>query len=200
MIKKYFVVAILGALLVSFFAYHPASAHTTVKAGNTDVEIGWSEEPPVVGQRNAIVVNIAGGKDAPDISGLKVTLTYGPDTQDLTLQPLGEDTPGQYIAPIIPTRAGQYTVTLSGTLGGVAVENAQVQPEEVVTADTIQFPPQASGVRNGAGGFTPPAGTVTRTGFGAGGLFALAPWLSIAALVVGFVAIVLSILAMRRKA
>ena len=198
--KKFFTAAFLVALLVSFFAFHPASAHTTVKAGNTDVEIGWTDEPPVVGQRNAIVVNVAGGKDAPDVSGLKVTLSYGPDSQDLTLQPLGEDTPGQYIAPIIPTRAGQYTVTLSGTLGGAAVNSVQVQPEEVATADTIQFPPLAAGARNGTGGFVPGAGAGSRTGFGAGSLITLSPWLSIAALIIGLVAIVLSFLALRKRA
>jgi hypothetical protein len=191
--KKFLAAAFLVALLVSFFAFHPASAHTTVKAGNTDVEIGWTDEPPVVGQRNAIVVNVAGGKDAPDVSALKVTVSYGPDSQDLTLQPLGEDTPGQYIAPIIPTRAGQYTITLSGTLGGAAVNNVQVQPEEVATADTIQFPPVAAGASTGNG-------VGARAGFGAGGLFALSPWLSIAALVIGLVAIVLSLLALRKRA
>ena len=147
-LKKFAAAGFVAAFLLSLLAYYPVAAHTTVKAGDTDVEVGWVDEPPVVGQRNAVVVNVAGGKDAPDITAFKVTVSYGPSTQDLTLQPLGEDTPGQYIAPIIPTVAGQYTVTLSGTLGGKAVNNVQVQPEEVAAASTLQFPQGAGG--NGA--------------------------------------------------
>jgi hypothetical protein len=198
--RKLAVTAIFVVLLASFFAYTAVSAHISVKAGNTDVEVGWTDEPPVVGQRNAIVVNIAGGEDAPSIAGLKVSVSYGPDSQDLTLQPLSEDTAGQYIAPIIPTRAGQYTITLSGTLGGENV-SAEVQPEEVGNASEIQFPPQAggAGVRSGAGGGFAPGGAVP-AGFTASPFISLAPVLAGLALVVGIVALVLSILAIRKRA
>jgi hypothetical protein len=57
----------------------------------------------------------------------------------LTLQPSGEETPGKFVAPILPTIPGQYTITLGGKLGNTDV-NANVDPEEVQPATAIQFP------------------------------------------------------------
>ena len=78
------------------------------------------DEPPVVGQRNAIVVNVANNTSADaqvDVSKLTVAVSYGGETKDLTLEPLSEDAVNQYIAPILPTVAGQYTVQLRGQVG-----------------------------------------------------------------------------------
>ena len=73
-------------------------------------------------------------------------MVYGDQSKFLTLQPLGEDTPGQFIAPILPSIPGTYTLRLSGTLGETPVQ-AEVQPEEVQPAGSIQFPqaPSPSG-------------------------------------------------------
>ena len=131
--------------------FRTASAHQTIVVGDYEVEIGWLDEPPVVGQRNAIVVNIASNlpssadsnsgssADTIDITGLMVNVSYGGETKPLSLQPLSEDSQGQYIAPIIPTRPGIYTIQLSGTLGSSPVQ-AEVEPEEVDTAGSLQFP------------------------------------------------------------
>jgi len=142
--KKYFIFMGLIVLLALLTNPQTAFAHEGVTVGDYELEIGWVNEPPIVGQQNAIVVNVSdtsSGTAQPveDISGLTVTVTYGDQNKLLTLQPLGEDTPGQFVAPILPTVAGQYTVSLGGKLGDTAV-NAQVQPEEVGSADTLQFP------------------------------------------------------------
>ena len=79
------------------------------------------------------------GEPVEDVSGLTVSVEYGGETKTLTLQPLGEDTHGQYVAPILPTIAGEYTVTVVGKLEDTDV-NIQVQPEEVQAADTLEFP------------------------------------------------------------
>ena len=55
--------------------------------------------------------------------------------------PLGEDTPGQFVAPLLPTVPGQYTIQLSGKIDGNDIQTIQVQPEEVDTPDLVQFPP-----------------------------------------------------------
>ena len=68
-----------------------------------------------------------------------MNVVYGGKSKALTLQPLSEDSQNQYIAPILPTRPGKYTVVLSGIIGTTAA-NAAVQPEEVETADSLQFP------------------------------------------------------------
>lgn len=70
---------------------------------------------------------------------MTVTVSYGGQNKTLTLQPLGEDTPGQFVAPILPTVAGTYTLIFGGKLGDTDV-NAEVEPEEVEGADTLQFP------------------------------------------------------------
>lgn len=135
-------VALLVAALALVLSFQPAFAHTTVHVGDYDVEVGWVDEPPVVGQRNAIVVNVSNTKSADvvvDISKLTVDVTYGSQTKTLTLQPLSEDSKNQYIAPILPTIPGQYTVQLRGQLDVTDISQ-DVQPEEVVPSDTLAFP------------------------------------------------------------
>ena len=143
--RMFFIAAAVAAIAV-IFSFQAASAHTTVHVGDYDVEIGWVDEPPVIGQRNAVVVNVSNTKspDATvDISKLTVNVTYGGQTKTLTLQPLSEDTTNQYIAPILPMVAGQYTVQLRGQLDTTDISQ-DVTPEEVVSADTLEFPSGAS--------------------------------------------------------
>jgi hypothetical protein len=169
-------------------------AHQTITAGPYAIEYGWLSEPPVVGQSNAIVINVsqenasgatsqpAQGSATPavpkqiDISGLKVEVTYGGQSKFLTLQPLGEDTPGQFIAPILPSIPGTYTLRLSGTLGETPVQ-AEVQPEEVQPAASIQFPQSSSTDANGGG----------------------TNWLGLAGVVLGAIGTVLGALALFRR-
>jgi len=113
------------------------------------------------------------------VSGLVVTVSYGGQSKILTLQPLGEDTTGQYVAPILPTIPGLYTVDVTGTLGKTAVK-VEVQPEEVQATDTVQFPnPTASQSQQG------PALGITG-------------WLAIAGLVFGLAGLVVALLAWRK--
>ena len=182
--KRLWLPATLLALTVLFMNFAPVLAHTTVKAGNYAIEVGWLDEPPVVGQRNAVVVNVSDSRDATrpvDVSKLLVNLTYGGQTRPLTLQPLSEDTTNQYIAPLLPTIPGQYTVQLRGQVGDGANVNSDVQPEEIMTADSLAFP-------------NVPAGS---QGQGSDG-FGLTTWLSGGALLVALVALVLAVLALRK--
>lgn len=130
------------ALLVVNFQL--ALAHEGVTAGTYEIEVGWVTEPPIAGQQNAIVVNVmnmSSGAAQPveDVVSLTIIISYGGQSKTLTLQPLGEDTPGQFVAPILPTIPGQYTITLGGKLGDTDVK-ADVEPEEVQPATAIQFP------------------------------------------------------------
>jgi hypothetical protein len=142
--RKFFLIAGMVVSLALLTNYQTALAHEGVTVGDYELEVGWVNEPPVVGQQNAIVVNVSntsGGEAQPvnDISALTVTVSYGGQSKLLTLQPLGEDTPGQFVAPILPTVAGQYTLKLGGKLGDTDV-NVEVEPEEVQSADIVQFP------------------------------------------------------------
>ena len=142
--RKALWVASLISLILLVFNFQLAFAHEPVTVGNYELEVGWLTEPPIVGQQNAIVVIVSdtsSGEAQPveDVSSLTVTVSYGGQSKLLTLQPLGEDTPGQFIAPILPTIPGKYTISLGGKLGDTDVK-ADVEPEEIQPADTLQFP------------------------------------------------------------
>jgi hypothetical protein len=144
--KKFLWLVSLFSLMALFLNIQPALAHESITVGDYTLEVGWLSEPPVVGQQNAIVVNVSTTSDekpVEDVSALTVTISYGGQDKTLTLQPLGEDTPGQFVAPILPTVAGEYSVIFGGTLGDTAVD-AETHVEEVQTADTLQFPSVAS--------------------------------------------------------
>jgi hypothetical protein len=167
----------LTALVLNF---QLAFAHETITVGDYEIEIGWVNEPPIVGQQNAIAVNVSdassgGAQPVEDVSSLTVTISYGGQSKTLTLEPLGEDTPGQFMAPILPTVPGQYSVTLGGTLGDTAVD-AQVEPEEVQPANTIQFPSAAPQTAN----------------------VGMMNWLIYLSLLIGLIALVLGMTALRK--
>ena len=147
--KKKLWIASLTSLIALVLNFQLALAHESVTVGDYEIEYGWLNEPVIVGQMNAfimIVSDTSSGEAQPveDVSGLTVTVSYGGQNKTLTLQPLGEDTPGQFVAPILPTIPGQYALIFGGKLGDTDVNNVEVEPEEVETADTIQFPLVAS--------------------------------------------------------
>ena len=182
--KKIFFNALLVALFALAATFQIVLAHETVTVGDYQIEIGWVNEPPIVGQQNDVVVNVTKAdsqsvqQPVEDVSGLTVSVEYGGETKTLTLQPLGEDTPGQYVAPILPTVAGKYTVNVVGKLGDTDIK-IQVQPEEVQAADTLEFPksPQS---QQGAG-------------------LGLVGWLAIAGLVSGLAGLALAVVNMRKS-
>jgi hypothetical protein len=178
--KKTFAIACMIVLLVVLTSYTIVFAHESITVGDYTLEIGWLSEPPIVGQQNAIVVNVSQGEEQPveDVAALSVTISYGGQDKALTLQPLGEDTPGQFIAPILPTVPGQYTVKLGGTLGDTAVDTS-VDPEEVQPADTLQFPSTTSANESA------PSGMMN--------------WLVYLSLLIGLIALVLGIMALRKS-
>jgi len=178
--KRFFLTACLIALIGLLTSYSIVFAHESITVGDYTVEIGWVNEPPLVGQQNAIVVNVSTTSDeqpVEDVSGLTVAVSYGGQSKTLTLQPLGEDTPGQFVAPILPTVPGQYTVNLGGKLGDTDVK-VDVQPEEVQAADVLQFPSATSGEQSANLGMT--------------------NWLVYISLLIGLIALVLGVMALRK--
>lgn len=181
--KKVFLNAGLLALVAIILTFGIALAHTTIHAGNYEIEVGWQDEPAVIGQRNALVLNVS-DTTAPDhvvdISKLLISITYGGQTKALNLEPLGEDTTNQYLAAILPTVPGKYTVQLRGKLGDTDV-NLDVDPEEVGPVESLAFPVVSTGQAQGSGGLQ------------------LADWLAAAALLVSLAALGLAFLAFRKS-
>ena len=184
--RKKLWIAGLISLIALTLNFQLAFAHESITVGDYTVEIGWLSEPPIVGQQNAIVVNVSTTSDeqpVEDVSGLTVAVSYGGQDKTLTLQPLGEDTPGQFVAPILPTVAGQYTVKLGGKLGDTAVDT-QVDPEEVQSADTLAFPSGASTASTASAQQNANLGAMN--------------WLIYLSLLIGLIALVLGVMGLRK--
>jgi hypothetical protein len=154
-----------------------ATAKITVTGGAATHAPSASGVEPLeeaAGHEHAAAVDV-------DVSNLKVEVTYGGETKTLALQPLGENTPGQFIAPLTPTRAGQFTVRLSGKLDQTDITAVEVQPEEVQPVDIVAFPKTAESESEDAGGL------------------GLAGWLGIGGIVLGLAGVVLGGLALARR-
>ena len=180
--KKIFGAAGLMACLALVLNFQPAFAHETVTIGDYEIEYGWLEEPAIVGQQNAIVVNVSNTasedkQPVENISSLTVTVSYGGQNKILTLQPLGEDTPGQFVAPILPTVTGKYALIFGGKLGDTDV-SVEVEPEEVEGADTLQFPKVETAQQDSGSGVT--------------------DWLIYLSLLIGLIALSLGVMALRK--
>ena len=175
-----------------------ANGNHTLKASLADADHADMGEPATA----AITIEGASDTGSPSVSGLEATIDehshsaetfadvdvsqltieviYGGESKRLALQPLGESTPGQFVAPLTPTRAGEYTVRLAGKIGDSDV-NVEVKPEEVQTADVVQFPSVAVESPK-------PADT-----------FGLAGWLGVAGVFLGVVGGALGAMALARK-
>ena len=180
--KKIYIAACLIALIALLASHQTALAHESITVGDYEIEIGWLSEPPTAGQMNGFEVsvsNTSSGEAQPveDISSLVVTVSYGGQSKELTLEPLGEDAPGQYEVALLPTVAGQYTVAFSGQLGDTPVD-AHAEPEEVSPADTLQFPSVESSDQSANAGAT--------------------NWLIYLSLLIGLIALGLGVSALRK--
>lgn len=180
--KKLCIPACLMALITLSFSYQTASAHESITVGDYEIEIGWLSEPPVAGQLNGFEISVSNSSNGAaqpveDISSLVVSVTYGGQSKQLRLEPVGDDAPGQYEVSMLPTVAGQYTVAFSGQLGDTPVD-AHAEPEEVSPADTIQFPAVESSDESANAGVT--------------------SWLIYLSLLIGLIALGLGVSALRK--
>ena len=146
-------VVLLSAVAVLALSPGAASAHAERSVGPFDLEIGFFDEPAYVGVPNAVFLELSkGGEPVTDAGdALSVTVGFGDQTSDpLVFDPLEE--PGQYQAPFIPSQAGAYTFTVTGTLDGVKFDLSltagpqtfdEVQDIAGATFPAVQFPTNA---------------------------------------------------------
>jgi hypothetical protein len=131
--------AVLLALLGLTQSTRTALAHTRVEGGPYAIVVGWLQEPPIVGERNALTIEIT--EDEQPVTGVEATLDvevlYAGRTWRVNMNPTG--TPGLYTAVLFPTVRGVYTVRLFGTLPNAEVD-VPIDPEEVLPASNLHFP------------------------------------------------------------
>ena len=136
-------VLLLILCLSVVFGFSTASAHKTVNIDNLAIQVGWQQEPPLVGFMNAITFEInekasdgnSGVKNA--FKNLVATVKFGGLTKTLDID--SEPQAGHYNAKIIPTNKGSYTVLLKGDINGVMV-NSEVPVEDVEDESILAFP------------------------------------------------------------
>lgn len=135
-------VALAVAILSALLFVGTAQAHTRIVKGDYAFVLGWLDEPPVAGVKNAALVEVTTVKDNQPVTGAEAALTaqiqFGGKTRDLILRPLA-GTPGTYVGDFIPTRRGTFMLQLSGTLNGQSIDLAG-EIEEVGSSDSLAFP------------------------------------------------------------
>ena len=135
-----YVVSLLLLPLIFILVTTPSTqAHTRTEIGPYIVVVGWTDEPVIVNERNALVIDVHEGEEP--VIGLEgtldITVLYAGRTFRGNLTPTSEA--GVYTTEILPTRRGQYEVQLTGSIGDLEIDET-VKPEEVLTAAVLQFP------------------------------------------------------------
>lgn len=139
--KVSLLVFFLSVLLTSGFSL--AYAHKTVNVENLDIEIGWEDEPPLVGLMNAITFEI--NENTPDgQSGVKnvfknLVATVKSGGLEKTLDINSDPQAGHYHSKIIPTRTGSLVVVLEGDINGIPI-NSEITVEDVEAKSLLAFP------------------------------------------------------------
>lgn len=138
-----FLIVAIAIGLVAFlpFASSPAAAHEHVTVGEYELTVGWRVEPVVAGSLNGLDLGIVNGTQAPVLgaeASLQAVLSSGTASVMKELDPqFGR--PGWYTFDVIPTRAGNYSVRLMGTLGTTSVD-VVVALDNVRAASEVAFP------------------------------------------------------------
>lgn len=137
--RKWIVTGLLAAGLLTLAG--TVYAHERIEVGDYVFVLGWLDEPPLVGLKNAAFIEITLKSDGSPVAGAEASLAaaikYGGQSRDLVFRPLDE--PGHYAADFIPTRRGVYTLRLTGSLGEQAIDISG-EIEEVLSAASAQFP------------------------------------------------------------
>ena len=113
--------------------------------GPYEIEVGWQDEPPVVGILNAITIDI---REPGDVDGasmgitnafrnLEATVVYGGASKVLDINT--DPRPGHYYAKIIPTKTGSLEVKLVGEINGIEI-NEVIPIEDVESTSVLDFP------------------------------------------------------------
>lgn len=137
-------VLIISFIIISLFSIgfsiQSIYGHTEIKVGNYTIEAGWSNEPPLINNLNEVVIFIF-ENDSPVRNAMKdlsVSINYGGINKKLNFLP-SEESVGQYLADIIPSNLGTYSLNLKGTIGTQNINN-DIQIEEVEDAKKLTFP------------------------------------------------------------
>lgn len=139
------------AIVVSSFAWssNTALGHERRVVGPYTFVVGWMNEPAYVNLMNSLDLTVTETTGAKAVEGLATTLkadvTFGGLTtpQPLTLA-ARFGLPGKYSGYVLPTRVGEYTFHIVGTVGTTNIdERFQSGPGRfgsIESTDPLQYP------------------------------------------------------------
>jgi len=145
---NYALFAITG-LIVLGFSFTFAYAHTTIEVGPYEIEVGWQDEPPVVGILNAITIDV---REPGDVEGISTGITSAFKKLEASVVSGGaskvldvntDPRPGHYYAKVIPTKIGSLQLKLKGEINGVQIDTV-IPIEDVESTSVLDFPPTSS--------------------------------------------------------
>lgn len=116
-----FVVASLGILA------SPAAAHERRTVGPYTFVVGWIVEPAYLGQLNALDLTVTETATTKAVEGLEKTLKAeliaggGSTVKPLTIA-TRFGLPGKYQGQVLPTKVGDYTFHITGTVNTTAID------------------------------------------------------------------------------
>ncbi len=151
----------LVAFLALFGLGQVVSAHGTTQVGDYTLVIGFHDEPVYVGMPNALDLFVTNSKTNTKVNGLENTLKaeiiFGSSKEELMLVPQ-EDLDGAYTAYVLPTRAGDYTWHIFGTIENTPVDVSMTSsPTTFESADplsSIAFPDSSAAPAGSSAGQT----------------------------------------------
>jgi len=141
-------ILVAGSLILAFVFFtsytHVSFAHTSKTFGNTTIEIGWLNEPPLASDLNSITVQVnkeSNGEQSPvlnALANLTISVKYGTISKPLDFQP-SPTTDGGYESKILPTRVGPYILVAQGDVKGQKVDG-EFKIEDVESKSIFSFP------------------------------------------------------------
>jgi hypothetical protein len=144
-----------AATAVALVTVVPASAHEVRTVGAYEFTVGWLHEPAYADEQNAVQFILKDSKGNPvdnlgdtlkveviyqtqKMPALSLTATWDPDT--------GLGMHGEYLASLIPTRAGNYTFHFTGAVNGQAIDQSFTSSpttfDAVKEPAAVEFPAQ----------------------------------------------------------
>jgi hypothetical protein len=132
-------------MLICWYTPGALLAHISKTYANYTLEVGWSNEPSLVGEiNNAIIqVNETQGSHSTAVrnalSNLNIMVKYGGVTKTLDFVP-SEQAEGLYEAELIPTRVGSYSLLLNGKIKSQNISNAEIPLDFVEGKEKLSFP------------------------------------------------------------
>jgi hypothetical protein len=139
------------AIVVTSFAVNAniALGHERRAVGPYTFVVGWINEPSYVGLLNSLDLTVTetnGGKAVEGLEKtLKADLTFGGTS---TGQPLALAArfglPGKYSGYVLPTKVGDYTFHITGTVGTMTIdekfESGPGRFGSIESTDSLQYP------------------------------------------------------------